>query len=130
MSDMPAPPGKLYDVGGYRLHIQTHGSGSPATLLDSDLGGNSIAWTNTLPAIAKYTQACAFDRAGYAWSEPAPPEVRRTSLQIVVELRTLLVKAGVEPPYSGGPLVLGNQYAGFYLPASAGGHRTGAGGPF
>jgi pimeloyl-ACP methyl ester carboxylesterase len=99
MTNIPTPPGQLVDVGGYRLHIQSQGRGSPAVVLDSGLGGNSILWTNTLLAVAKYTQACAFDRAGYAWSEPAPPDVPRTSRQIVEELRILLTQAGLQPPY-------------------------------
>lgn len=103
---LPAPPGRLIDVGGYQLHLQSQGTGSPAAVLDSGLAGNSIIWTNTLFALANQTQACAFDRAGYAWSEPAPPHVPRTSLQIVEELRTLLSKAGLQPPY----ILLGHSF--------------------
>lgn len=99
MNTAPPPPGMLYDIGGYRLHIQSRGSGSPAAVMDSGLGGNSILWTNALLAVAEYTRACAFDRAGYAWSQPAPPEVSRTSRQIVAELRTLLEQAGLQPPF-------------------------------
>ena len=99
MSDQYPPPGLLYDVGGYRLHIQCQGSGSPATIMDSGLGGNSLLWTNTLPAVARYTRACAFDRAGYAWSDPAPVDIPRTSRQIVAELRAALKKAEIHPPY-------------------------------
>ncbi len=99
---MSAPfpaPGRLYDVGGYRLHLQCQGQGHPAAIFDSGLGANSIVWTNTLAAAAEHTRACAFDRAGYAWSEPAPEHVQRTSRQIVAELRILLEKAEVPPPY-------------------------------
>ena len=103
---LPDPPGRLIDIGGYRLHLKSQGTGSPAAVLDSGLVGNSIIWTNTLSALGKQTQACAFDRAGYAWSEPAPPDVPRTSLQIVEELRTLLTEAGVQPPY----ILLGHSF--------------------
>jgi pimeloyl-ACP methyl ester carboxylesterase len=106
MSPVPTPPGRLVDVGGYCLHIQMQGNGAPAAVLDSGLAGNSIIWTNTLSALADHTQACAFDRAGYAWSEPAPPEVPRTSRQIVAEVRTLLSKAGAQPPY----ILLGHSF--------------------
>jgi pimeloyl-ACP methyl ester carboxylesterase len=106
MSGLPPPPGKLFDVGGYRLHLQCQGSGDPAAVMDSGLGGNSLLWTNTLPAVAKYTRACAFDRAGYAWSDPAPAEVPRTSQQIATELRTALNKAEIAPPY----ILLGHSF--------------------
>lgn len=99
MKAVTSPPGNLFDVDGYRLHLQMQGRGAPATVMDSGLGGNSILWTNTLSAVAEQTCACAFDRAGYAWSEPAPPGVRRTSRQIVTELRTLLEQASLQPPY-------------------------------
>src|SRR5881275_1985800 len=32
------PPGRLVDVGGYRLHIQCVGTGSPTVVLDAGLG--------------------------------------------------------------------------------------------
>jgi pimeloyl-ACP methyl ester carboxylesterase len=74
--------------------------------MDSGLGGNSILWTNALLAVAQFTQACAFDRAGYAWSDPAPPSIPRTSRQIVEELRTALSQAGIRPPY----ILLGHSF--------------------
>lgn len=95
----PTPPGRLIDVGGYRLHLNCQGEGRPAALLDSGLAGNSLVWANTLAALAPITRACAFDRAGYAWSEAAPPGPARTSHQLVAELRTLLTRAGLHPPY-------------------------------
>ena len=99
MKNQYPPPGQLYDVGGYRLHIHCQGSGSPAAIMDSGLAGNSLLWTNALPAIARYTRACTFDRAGYAWSDPAPAELPRTSRQMIAELRTALDKASIHPPY-------------------------------
>ena len=99
MSALPTPPGRLIDIGGYCLHLWCQGSGSPAVILDSGLAGNSLMWACALPLISRQTQACAFDRAGYAWSDPAPDGVPRTSLQIVHELRIALAGAGVPPPY-------------------------------
>src|SRR5689334_19449693 len=37
-------PGQLVDVGGYRLHIQCVGTGSPTVILDAGLGGTSLDW--------------------------------------------------------------------------------------
>jgi pimeloyl-ACP methyl ester carboxylesterase len=99
MSALPVPPGRLIDVGGYNLHLWCQGGGSPAVILDSGLAGNSLLWACVLPLISWQTQACAFDRPGYAWSDPAPDGVPRTSLQIVQELRLALSGAGVPPPY-------------------------------
>ncbi len=99
MSQVTTPPGQMIDIGGYHLHLQVQGSGNPAAVMDSGLAGNSLAWGNALPAVAEVTQAAAFDRAGYAWSEPAPPGTPRHSGQLVSELRRLLIFAGINPPY-------------------------------
>ena len=106
MKDQNPPPGQLYDVGGYRIHLQCQGSGDPAAIMDSGLLGNSLLWTNSLSTIAQHTRACAFDRAGYAWSDPAPADVPRTSQQIIAELRTALDKANLHPPY----ILLGHSF--------------------
>ena len=37
------PPGDLVDVGGYRPHLWCTGDGAPAVILDSGLGGSSVA---------------------------------------------------------------------------------------
>ena len=97
--DDPPLPGKFYDIGGYRLHLQRQGSGRPVAVMDTGLGGNSLLWTNALPAVAAVTEAITFDRAGSGWSDPAPAGQRRTSRQLVAELRRLLLAAGAEPPY-------------------------------
>jgi pimeloyl-ACP methyl ester carboxylesterase len=99
MTVLPPPPGELYDIGGYRLHIHRVGAGQPAAVMDSGLAGNSLLWTNALDDVGRLTEACAFDRAGYAWSNPAPPGVPRTSLQMVGELRQLLRLADISAPY-------------------------------
>jgi len=99
MSILPAPPGRLIDICGYNVHLWCQGSASPAVILDSGLAGNSLLWTCVLPLVSQQTQACAFDRPGYAWSDPAPDGVPRTSLQIVHELRLALTGAGISPPY-------------------------------
>src|SRR5919199_1482798 len=35
------PPGRMVDVGGYRLHVQCTGSGSPTVVLEAALGSGS-----------------------------------------------------------------------------------------
>jgi pimeloyl-ACP methyl ester carboxylesterase len=99
MPTLPPPPGTLIDVGGYRLHFQIEGTGQPAVIMDSGLGATSILFAVVLPAVARFTCAIAFDRAGYPWSDPAPPHSLRTSTQIVAELRIALQQAEIPPPY-------------------------------
>jgi len=91
-------PGKLVDIGGYRLHINCTGTGSPTVILDAGLGGTSLDWSKVQPAVARFTRVCSYDRAGYGWSESGPG-TPRTSQQIVKELHLLLAHAQIHGPY-------------------------------
>jgi pimeloyl-ACP methyl ester carboxylesterase len=91
------PPGKLVDVGGYRLHLHCIGQGSPTVVLDAGLGAFSLDWGAVQPQIAKSTRVCAYDRAGLGWSDPGPTP--RSPQQFASELHALLTKGGVEGPY-------------------------------
>ena len=105
-SRYPAP-GKVIDVGSYRLHINCTGTGSPTVILDAGLGGSSLDWSLVQPGVATFTRVCSYDRAGYGWSDSGPKP--RTSERIVSELHTLLVKAGIPTPY----VLVGHSYGGF-----------------
>src|SRR5215831_93408 len=66
------PPGRMVDVGGYRLHINCVGTGSPTVVIESGLGDWSAAWSNVQSQAATSTRVCTYDRAGYGFSEPGP----------------------------------------------------------
>jgi pimeloyl-ACP methyl ester carboxylesterase len=87
----------LIDVGGYRLHIQCVGAGSPTVVLDAGLSGSSLDWSLVQPSLGRTTRVCAYDRAGMGWSDPGPQP--RTPRQIADELHTLLTNAGIAGPY-------------------------------
>jgi len=91
------PPGQMVDVGGYRLHINCTGSGSPAVVVESGWGDMSATWGWVQPEIAKTTRICTYDRAGMGWSEASPEP--RTAGEFAKELHTLLAKANVPGPY-------------------------------
>src|SRR6476469_5742857 len=48
-------PGQLVDVGGYSLHIQCVGTGSPTVVLDAGLGGTSLDWNLVQTQIGQTT---------------------------------------------------------------------------
>ena len=100
------PAGRLVDVGGYRLHLDCRGEGSPTVVMDAGLGGASLDWSLVQPQIATTTRVCTYDRAGMGWSEPGP--LPRTPGQIAGELRMLLTNAGVPGPY----VLVGHSLAG------------------
>ena len=91
------PNGKLIDIGGYKLHIDIKGKGSPAVIMIAGSQAFSLDWTLVVPEISKITEVCTYDRPSLAWSDPGP--MPRTFEQDVYELHTLLQKAGVKPPY-------------------------------
>jgi pimeloyl-ACP methyl ester carboxylesterase len=91
------PPGQMVDVGGYRLHINCIGTGSPTIIIEAGLGGWSLTWNAVQEEIAKTTRVCAYDRAGMGYSEASP--LPRTAQQFAYELHTLLEKAHIPAPY-------------------------------
>lgn len=100
------PPGRLVDVGGYRLHLHCTGEGAPAVILESGMNEFSLSWALVQPGVARFTRVCSYDRAGLGWSDPG--RAPRTSETIVRELHALLRSAGIR-----GPLVIaGHSFGG------------------
>jgi pimeloyl-ACP methyl ester carboxylesterase len=91
------PPGQFVDIGGYRLHYISSGSGSPVVVLDSGTMGDISQWRLVHPEVAKFTRVISYDRAGLGWSERGPED--RSISQIVKELHSMLKQAGVPNPY-------------------------------
>jgi pimeloyl-ACP methyl ester carboxylesterase len=106
--DVPAP-GQRLDLGGYKLHINCQGTGSPTVILDAGLGDWSTHWTSVQNLLKADTRVCSYDRAGYGWSDPGPRP--RDSLRIITELHSLLDKAKIEPPY----LLVGHSFGGINM---------------
>jgi len=103
-----AAPGKLYDVGGHRLHLDCRGHGSPTVVLSNGLGGVSAGWARITGPVAATTRVCAYDRAGQGWSEDASSP--RDGVASAEELHTLLAKAGEHGPY----VLVGHSTGGTY----------------
>lgn len=102
-------PGQMVDVGGHRLHLYCAGEGAPVVVLESGLGEDSTIWARVQPEVAKFTRVCAYDRAGYAWSEPGP--LPRTSARAASELHALLQRAAIPAPY----VLVGHSLGGFHI---------------
>ncbi|HLY71262.1 MAG TPA: alpha/beta hydrolase, partial [Puia sp.] len=98
---------KLIDIGGYRLHIDVEGKGSPAVIFIAGSQAFSFDWSLVAPYISAYTQTVTYDRPALASSDPGP--MPRSFDQDVYELHELLQKAGVHPPY----VLVGHSIGGF-----------------
>ncbi|HXF79389.1 MAG TPA: alpha/beta hydrolase [Usitatibacter sp.] len=101
-----ARPGASFDAGSTHLNFYCLGSGSPAVVFDAGYGDWSPAWAIVHPQVAKWTRACAYDRAGSGFSGPG---VRpRTSARIADELLAALRQGGIRGPY----ILVGSAYGG------------------
>src|SRR6266436_5472075 len=89
--------GRSVDIGGRTLNIFCSGTGAPAVILDTGGDNPGLAWEETRAEIAKFTQACWYDRAGIGWSDSGP--YPRTSAAIAADLHELFKRAGIPPPY-------------------------------
>lgn len=103
------PPGEMVDVGGYRLHINCTGSGSPTVVIDTGWGDASAGWGWVQPEVAKITRICTYDRAGMGWSEVSPQP--RTAREFAKELHILLANANESGPF----VLVGHSLAGYTM---------------
>ncbi len=102
-------PGKLVDVGGYRMHIHCIGEGSPTVVMEAGLNDFSLQWSAVQTEIGQFARVCVYDRAGFGWSDASPHP--RTVAMMVNELHTLLQIAEVEAPY----VMVGHSFGGILV---------------
>ena len=98
--------------GGRKLYLECRGTGSPTVVLEAGTGDLADVWTlapfgpgrAVLPAVARFTRVCAYDRPGTyllpdQLSRSDPVAMPRSARDIVRDLRALLRAAHVPPPY-------------------------------
>lgn len=91
------PLGQMVDVGGYRLHLNCAGAGSPTVVIEAGLGAWSLEWSGIQGEVANTTRVCTYDRAGMGYSEAG--SLPRNAERFVTELHTLLDRANIAGPY-------------------------------
>src|SRR5208282_6226905 len=79
--------GKSVDIGGRTRNICCSGAGAPPVIFESGGPGPGLEWEAFQLEVAKFTQACWYDRAGEGWSDPGP--FPRTSNAIAEDLHEL-----------------------------------------
>jgi pimeloyl-ACP methyl ester carboxylesterase len=90
-------PGQRVDIGGRRINLRCSGNGTPAVILMAGASSWSPVWYKTQPEIAKRTRVCAFDRASFGFSDPAPqPPILPDTVR---DLHAALEAANVSGPY-------------------------------
>ena len=91
---IPAPTGRLVDVGGYRVHLNCTGSGSPTVMIVG--AGFSFDWALVQLEVAKFATVCTYDVSGTAWSDPGPKLDCRGRVN---QVRELMRAAQLKAPY-------------------------------
>jgi len=99
----------LVDIDhGRRLNLFCLGEGSPTVIFEAGLGEDLITFRNVQRAVAGFTRACSYDRAGFGFSDAAqrPSDARH----IVDDLHQLIVHAPLATPV----VLVGHSIGGLY----------------
>jgi len=108
-------PGRVVSVQGYGTHLNCLGeadTGSPTIVLEADHGDFTLDWVGVHVRLAERYRVCAYDRAGYAWSDPRPGP--RDAAHVGDELRLALRAAEETSPIVLVGHGLGGVYARYY----------------
>ena len=110
-SPNPQPSGKLVDVGGYKLHINSTGvkNNKPTLVIESGAGapGEHLHWLSE--GLKDSMRVVRYDRAGIGYSELGNSQ---SNVETAVhDLHKLLELAGESPPY----IMAGHSYGGHYI---------------
>jgi pimeloyl-ACP methyl ester carboxylesterase len=93
-----ARPGTLVSLEtGRKLNIRCIGSGSPTVILTAGAGEQSLTWRSLQAQLARTTRVCAWDRAGFGFSDPSP--ATQDVVHTTDDLEAVLAGAKLGPPY-------------------------------
>jgi pimeloyl-ACP methyl ester carboxylesterase len=105
------PAVRYANIGGYLLAYQCAGTGRPTVILEAGYTASGISTYAPVivPALARRTRVCTYDRAGDGLSDARPAKVRPlTGATQARELHTLLRVIRAGPPY----VLVGHSYGG------------------
>jgi pimeloyl-ACP methyl ester carboxylesterase len=107
-SDVPRAPEKMRRSSdlprGHTSHTKhgkrslvVAGVGTPTVVFEAGLGNGKDVWGSVFNEVSQHTRAVAYDRAGYGDSDRAT--TAREPMQIVRELRAMLIEEGLPGPF-------------------------------
>jgi pimeloyl-ACP methyl ester carboxylesterase len=95
--DTYAKPATLVDIGsGRRINLRCSGSAAPTVMLESGAVEDSMAWHRVQPLVAKFATVCAYDRAGFGFSDEGP--MPRNLDAEAADLHALIHAAAIKTP--------------------------------
>lgn len=104
-----APPGKMIQTKHSNVHTIVSGKGEVTVILEAGLGSGSIDWCYVQPEISKFAKVISYDRGNYGWSRTRRKKL--TSLDSVEEIKEVLEKLNLQPPY----LLVGHSFGGLSM---------------
>lgn len=103
-------PHDLVDIGGGRkINLFCMGSGKQTVLFEAGGSDWSVIWALVQPEVAKGARACAYDRAGLGYSDPA--RMPRSPMAIAEDVHALIRAAKLETPV----VLVGHSLGGFNM---------------
>lgn len=113
--------GRVAILGGRKLYLECRGTGRPTVVLEAGTGDLAQVWSMkpfgparaVLPAVARFTRVCAYDRPGTyllpnTLSRSDPVAMPRSAWDVVRDERALLRAAHVPGPY----VLVGHSFGG------------------
>ncbi len=93
------PPGKMVDVGGYRLHVLAEGpkNGRPPIVWFGGSHASGVGMHHLHLALRETSRSILIDRPGSGWSDAGP--FPRTTVRESEEIVKTLAAAGEQGPY-------------------------------
>jgi pimeloyl-ACP methyl ester carboxylesterase len=110
-SPEPTPPGKLVDIGGFKLHINSTGekSNQPTVVIETGQALPSEHYHWLSEGLKDSLRVVRYDRAGIAYSDLS--HTPRDPTTIARELHALLEASGESPPY----ILVGHSFGGLFI---------------
>ncbi|WP_406685705.1 alpha/beta fold hydrolase [Rossellomorea vietnamensis] len=98
----------LAPINSFKLYAKLTGKkkNKPTLVMDAGYGDYSKAWDSVIGELSEITEVLVYDRAGLGKSEKSPN--RRTSREMVKELKELLCGLNIKPPY----ILVGHSFGG------------------
>jgi pimeloyl-ACP methyl ester carboxylesterase len=102
--------GRKVSVGSYSLFLDCTGSTpGPTVILLAGSGSTSKVWSKVQSEVAGFARVCSYDRMGLGQSDRTIPPTQ-TAWEIAEDLHSLLLNAGIAPPY----ILVGHSIGGIY----------------
>jgi pimeloyl-ACP methyl ester carboxylesterase len=95
---------------GRKINLYCEGKGEPTVVMESGLGSAAWTWHTVQDQIAKTSQVCVYDRAGY-FARSTPARGARSAGAEANDLSALLRAARIKPLY----VLVGHSYGGYIV---------------